>query len=694
MTLLARLLRRKDSLAATLHQDAPVPAPPAPAAAAVTQPEQADALLAEGSRQLQQGDADGARETLKRVLERDPKNARAFYLLSGVATQDGDIASAIGLAQRALSLAPAQPEFHVSLGSLHAASGDRDRAIESYQAALRLKPDVTEWQLELAGALSEAGRLEEAVTAYRAALRLGPPDADAWFNLGFALQALRRYQEAEEAFLACSRLAPDRAEACVNLAMARRDQGTFVEAEPPARRAVELAPALPQAWFVLGNALTKQGRHLEAIPHYRKAVELLPDYEAAWSALLMSMNYEDSLSPREIYETHLKWGRSFPAVAPAPIEPAHAQPGHRLRIGYLSADLREHAVAYFLEPILRHHDGSRFEVFAYHVGRHEDAVTARLKSLAARWRRPPADLKHDELEKMLRADRLDILVELSGHTDGQRLAVLARRVAPVQVTYLGYPNTTGLHTIDYRITDGRADPPGEADALHVEKLVRLPQTFLCYSPPTVAPVAPLPPCRQRGYLTFGSFNNFAKISAASVALWSRVLLQVPGSKLALKHLALRDPGLQRLLHERFRAHGVAPERVVVMPPRPAHRDHLDAYSEIDVALDTVPYNGTTTTIEALWMGVPVVALEGDRHAARVGVSLLSAVGMPELIAHSQEEYVAIAAQLASQPDRLEQLRHTLRSTVERSPLADGARFTQELEQAYQEMWRLAIGRGA
>jgi predicted O-linked N-acetylglucosamine transferase (SPINDLY family) len=690
MTLLARLLRRKDSLTATLRQDAPAPAPVAPASPAA-EPVAEDTLVAEGVRQFQAGDFDAARETFKQALERDPTNARAFYILSGVASHDGDIASAVGLAQRAIALAPASPEFHFSLGTLYAASGERDRAISSYHAALQLAPDMAAWQLALAGALSEARRFEEAVAAYRAALQLEPADADSWFKLGFALQELRRYQEAGEAFLSCTRLAPESGEAQVNLAMALRDQGKVVEAEAPARRAVELVPALPQAWFVLGNALTKQGRHLEAIPHYRKAIELLPTYEAAWSALLMSMNYEDSLSPREIFETHVKWGQSLPAAPELPIEPAHRQPGHRLRVGYLSADFREHAVAYFLEPILRHHDAARIEVFAYHVGRHEDAVTARLKSLVGHWRRPAADVSHDALEQLIRADRLDILVELSGHTDGQRLAVLARRVAPVQVTYLGYPNTTGLPTIDYRLTDARADPPGAADALHVERLVRLLETFLCYAPPTVAALAPLPPCRQRGYVTFGSFNNFAKVSAASVALWSRILLQVPRSKLALKHLALRDPGLQRLLQDRFRAHGVEPERVVVMPPRPAHRDHLDAYAEIDIALDTYPYHGTTTTIEALWMGVPVVTLEGDRHASRVGVSLLHAVGMPELIAHGEDDYVAIAARLAADPGRLERLRHALRPKVERSPLCDGARFTRDLEQAYREMWATATG---
>lgn len=694
MTLLARLLRRKDALTTNLHQGAPASPPSVEVATTRTAPSEADALLVEGSRQFQDGDADAARETFKRVLERDPMNARAFYMLSGVATHDGDIASALGLIKRAIALQPANPEFHFSLGSLHAANGARAEAIASYQAGLRLKPDMPEWQLELAGALSEAGRFEEAVAAYRAALRLGPADANAWFKLGFALQELRRYQEAEEAFLSCTRLAPDSGEAYVNLAMARRDQGKVVEAEAPARRGVELLPGLAQAWFVLGNALTRQGRHLEAIAQYRKAVELQPSHEVAWSALLMTMNYEDSLTPGEIFETHLKWGQSFPTVPLAPIDPTHVQPGHRLRIGYLSADFRDHAVAYFLEPILRHHDASRFEVFAYHTGRSEDAVTARLKSLVGHWRRPSVTLQHDELAKLLRADQLDILVELSGHTDGQRLAAIAGRVAPVQATYLGYPNTTGLPTIDYRITDQLADPPGEADRLHVEKLVRLPGAFLCYAPPTVASVAPLPPCQQRGYVTFGSFNNFAKISASSVALWSRILLQVPGSKLTLKHLALRDPGLQRLLHERFSAHGVAPQRVVVMPPRPAHRDHLDTYGEIDVALDTFPYHGTTTTIEALWMGVPVVTLEGDRHASRVGVSLLSAVAMPELIAHSEDEYVAIAARLAANPSRLEQLRHALRSEVERSPLVDGARFTRNLEQAYQEMWRAAIAREA
>jgi predicted O-linked N-acetylglucosamine transferase (SPINDLY family) len=226
----------------------------------------------------------------------------------------------------------------------------------------------------------------------------------------------------------------------------------------------------------------------------------------------------------------------------------------------------------------------------------------------------------------------------------------------------------------------------------VETLTRLPEAFLCYAPPTIAPVSPLPPFKRKGHITFGSFNNVAKISQASVTLWSHILLRVPESKLLLKHLALRDPGLQQLLHDRFQAQGVTPDRVVVVQPTLGHREHLETYAEVDIALDTFPYHGTTTTTEALWMGVPVVTLQGDRHASRVGVSLLSVVGLPELIAQTSDEYVEIAAQLAAEPTKVEEFRRTLRSKVANSRLTDGPRFARDLEHAYREMWRKALDR--
>jgi predicted O-linked N-acetylglucosamine transferase (SPINDLY family) len=344
-----------------------------------------------------------------------------------------------------------------------------------------------------------------------------------------------------------------------------------------------------------------------------------------------------------------------------------------------------------MTPILSRHDRGRFEVFCYHTGQREDAMTARLKNGSEHWRQV-AGVSDKDLERILRADELDILVELTGHANHQRLAVLATRVAPVQVTYLGYPNTTGVAAIDYRITDARADPPGESDGLHSEKLFRLPETFLCYAPPAVKVEAPVAPFHRTGHITFGSFNNFAKISPITIKLWSRVLASVPNSKLLVKTRGLQDPGLCTLLLGRFREQGIEADRIKLMPPILDQRQHLQTYGKVDIALDPFPYHGTTTTMEALWMGVPVVTLEGDRHASRVGASILSALGLVDYVAQTQDEYVQIAARLAAADSELDVLRQQLRPRLSASPLTDGARFTAQLEQAYLKMWEEMLSR--
>jgi predicted O-linked N-acetylglucosamine transferase (SPINDLY family) len=398
------------------------------------------------------------------------------------------------------------------------------------------------------------------------------------------------------------------------------------------------------------------------------------------------MSYSEHWAPREVYEAHLQWGKRFPAVPPAAAGPVHHEPGRRIRVGYLSPDYWRHPVAHFMEPVLRYHDRARFEIFCYHTGVREDEVTARLKTLPEHWRALPG-IADDELEARLRGDKIEILVELSGHTDGTRLPVLARRIAPVQVSYLGYPNTTGLAAMDYRITDACADPAGESDQLHTEKLIRLPGTFLCYAPPIVEASNRIPPSRRKRYVTFGSFNNFAKISPTSIRLWASILASVPGSKLFIKTHGLQDPGLRALLQERLQGAGVPADRLLLAPPTTDHRRHLETYDEVDVALDTFPYHGTTTTLDALWMGVPVVTLIGDRHASRVGLSILSGLGLNELIAHTHDEYVACAVRLAFQPEQLEEYAHDLRARLAGSALTDGKRFTAHLEEAFLQLWQ-------
>jgi protein O-GlcNAc transferase len=361
-------------------------------------------------------------------------------------------------------------------------------------------------------------------------------------------------------------------------------------------------------------------------------------------------------------------------------------PDKRLRIGYVSADLRSHSVAFFLESILAARNQREFEVLCYSNSVAADTTTARLRALVDGWR-DIAGLDDEQAAALIRSDAIDILVDLAGHTKANRLPLFTRKPAPIQITYLGYPDTTGIEAIDYRLTDEWADPPGQTEHLHSEQLVRLPDGFLCYQPPSSCPpVGPLP-LLLSGRVTFGSFNNLAKVSPTVIGYWAAILAAVPGSRLLLKSKALADSGTRKYIHQQFCAHGIEAGRVELVGWTPARVDHMALYSEVDVALDTFPYHGATTTCEALWMGVPVVTLAGPVHVSRVGVSLLHAAGLAELIAESPQEYARKAAELVADTGRLAALRGDLRERLRASRLTDAQRITASIEVAYRDMWR-------
>lgn len=669
MKLLDRLLRKNS--------------PPRPRAAPAVSEEAVRAMIRAAGDQFRAGQLDDAKAALEEVLRCDPRQAKAMYLLAGIAINRGDTDTGVGLVREALALEPDNAEYHFSLGSVLFTTARVDDAISHYQEAVRLRPDMAAWREQLDRALEE--REWQRIHAQQAI------DAEAHFDRGNMLQKAGRLREAEQAFEMAAELSPDNPAPHVNVALTRRDQWRPAAAEAPARRAVELDPERADAWFVLGTVLAGQARHREAIECLKRAISLKPDHDGAWSFLMFSLNYADDVTPEQVFEEHLRCARVFEAATPVVRPAARRRESGRLRIGYVSADFVRHPVAQFIEAPLRHHDKARFETFCYFVGAQEDSVTQTLKSLAHNWRMVP-ELDAEALAQLIRDDRIDILVELSGHSKGHRLATLASRPAPVQVTYLGYPNTTGMRAVDYRLTDAFADPPGASDHLNVERLLRLPGSFLCYTPAeTDLAVQDGPPQRSRP-LTFGSFNNFQKISPSCVALWSRVLHAVPGSHLFIKTHGLDDPGLVAAFKSRFERQGIAAHRLSIAPRTTSHRAHLTMYREIDVALDTFPYHGTTTTFDALWMGVPVLTLAGDRHASRVGVSILANLDLaPALVAHNADEFVAKAAALAARPATLAELRSTLRMRLASSPLLDGADFARKLEAAYLRMWEEADG---
>jgi predicted O-linked N-acetylglucosamine transferase (SPINDLY family) len=438
----------------------------------------------------------------------------------------------------------------------------------------------------------------------------------------------------------------------------------------------------------------QQGRIEEAIAAYRRALEIRPGDQWAHSNMLIAMN---SRPPSEhgggLLAEHVEWARRH-AAGLYPAGTARfgndSSQGRRLRVGYVSPDFRRHSVAYFVQPILAGHDHQQFEVFCYASVRRPDEVTAALKSQADQWR-DIAAMSDEQAAEMIRADRIDILVDLAGHTANHRLTLFARRAAPVQVTYLGYPNTTGLATMDYRLTDAAADPPGTTESHYTERLVRLPHGFLCYMPPGHAPEPRAMSAANGSPITFASFNNLAKVTQAMVGLWAKILRRVPDSILLLKAGALADQATQARVRAEFDRHGIGADRIELRGREPSPARHLAMYHRVDVALDTSPYNGTTTTCEALWMGVPVVTLAGQSHASRVGASLLTCADLAMLIARGEEEYVAIVSQLAHDLERRLALAATLRQKMQ-GTICTARRFLADLEAAYVWMWEQAAKR--
>ena len=438
----------------------------------------------------------------------------------------------------------------------------------------------------------------------------------------------------------------------------------------------------------MGNVLNLQCDAQGALQSYRRALSLRPELSRIHSNILLSMNYLPGYGEREIYQESVRWaeqhGASGADLCTSSITDLREE--RRLRVGYLSPDFCSHPVSFFCEPLFASHDRDRVEVFCYSDAAVADPVTDRLKSMADSWCHS-FGMPDQLLIERIQSDRIDLLVDLSGHTSMNRLSLFARKPAPVQVTWLGYPGTTGLPTMDYRLTDAVADPEGEADCYHSEKLYRLPGCFLCYAPPRSAPRVVPPPFSRNGFVTFGSFNNLAKLTPEVLRLWAELLKRVPGSRLLLKNKYCANPEIRERLVESFRREGIADSRVSAVPALPSIQDHLELYGSVDISLDPFPYNGTTTTFESLWMGVPAVTLAGERHAGRVGASILSGLGLENLIATSPEQYLAIAQGLGEDAQGLASLRGSLRGRVAGSPLCDGQLFAGKVEFAYREMWR-------
>jgi predicted O-linked N-acetylglucosamine transferase (SPINDLY family) len=579
-----------------------------------------------------------------------------------------------------------EPPAWAELGRQLAANKRFAPAIVALERALAMggaKGPVARW---LGEALAAVGSHDEAIEALRRALADHPDDLAAHRRLAALVLQRGGHAEAEPHLRRALALGGDELSTLVNLGVALDRQGRPVEASEALARAVALDPRSIEAQINLGTALTAQARHGEAVAAYRAALALAPGDARLWSNLLMALHFDPSASPDAIFDAHVDFGRRFGPSLRDPRPHANDRtPGRRLRVGYLSPDLRQHPVAYFLEPVLRAHDPADFEVIAYSDARRPDAVTERLRGLVSALV-PTRGLDDAALSARIRDDRIDVLVDLCGHTADNRLLVFARKPAPVQVSWIGYFDTTGLDAIDARIADD-ASVPAAGEARFVERVVRLPRSANCFLPPlepSEAKVSELPALRT-GRPTFGCFNNPAKIGREVVRTFAAILRAVPDARLVLKYGAFDDAGLRARYLGWLSEDGIEPSRVELRG-HSSMRAFLASFADLDVALDPFPYSGETTAMHTLWMGVPLVTLEGETLVQRLGSRVVRVAGLGDWVARDRDQYVAIAVDAVRDLDRLAGLRRTLRARVEASPLRDAASVTRALEGAYRSLW--------
>jgi protein O-GlcNAc transferase len=598
--------------------------------------------------------------------------------------QAGRLAEAEKIYRQVLAIQPNHAAALHLLGMLAAQIGQLDAAVELIRQAIRLKPDLAEAHNNLGNALKGKEQIDEAIASYRQAIRLKTDYAEAYYNLGNALQLKGQLDEAIVALRQAVRLKPDLAEAHCNLGNALQGRRQLDEAISSLRQAIRLKPDFAEAHAILGNALKDVGQLDEAIVSYRHAIQIKPDYELAHGNLIYALHFHPGYDARMIYEEHRRWNEQHAEPLKKFIEPhTNSRDLDRpLRIGYMSPDFREHPVGRFLLPLLAAHDPDHFAVFCYSDVPRSDHTTGLFRRRAKQWR-DTFGLTDERMARLIREDQIDILVDLTMHAAMNRMLLFARKPAPVQVTYLAYCSTTGLDTMDYRLTDPHLDPPRITDAFYSEESIRLPETYWCYPLDDQSPdVSPLP-ALSAGEVTFGCLNNFCKVSQDALELWIQLLRATPKSHLILHaHEGSQRQRVRDLLEHQ----GVDPQRLKFVGKVP-FSEYFKLYEQIDIGLDPFPCNGGTTTCDSLWMGVPVVTLAGQKAVGRGGVSVLHNVGLPELIAETPEQYVQIAANLAKDLPRLAELRRTLRPRMQASPLMDAPRFARNVEAAYRQMWR-------
>lgn len=664
-----------------------------------------------------EGNAEEARRIYARVLETDPRHFGALNNLGVLAFTLRDPKAARPLLERACQDPAAGAVTHAALAATLLLIGDLESATREFTAARKLDPNSAEVLHLFAIALQERGAQRDVIACLELAVRLDPNHFQARNNLGLAYLESCRLEEARTCFEEVSKDPANAVMGLANLALALGRQGRWEEGAASLREAVGRSPENPILWsnlaafleqtnrlaeartcaeravatgaksaeafIALGNAYCRVGRHGEASKAWDCAARFEPPAREFAQNLLFMRHYTPGVSPSDMAADHRRWAARF---APSPAVPRHhtntADPSRRLRIGYVSGDLRAHPVGYFLAPLLGAHDPHQVEIFCYATGP-ADEWTARMRPHTTVWRNA-AVLDDTGLDHMIEGDAIDILIDLSGHTPGNRLGVFARKPAPVQATWLGYFNTTGIDAVDYLIADAQLAPPEET-APFAEQVVRIPGCYLPYRIPEEAPDVSPAPCTVRGFTTYGCFNKLAKVGIDVVEAWAEILRRNPASRLVMRNRAFGEEACREIYFRYFDRFGVARNRIDLLGSG-TRREWFAAWNQVDIALDTFPYSGVTTTCDALSMGVPVVTLRGDRFAGRMGATVLHNVGLGDLAARNLKAYIETAVELGQDAAQIVELRATMRPRLSGSALCDTPGFARKLEAAYREMW--------
>lgn len=616
------------------------------------------------------------------LTRRFPRHGFGWKALGALLKMQGRNNEALVPMQKAAELLRGDDEVQSNLGVLLGEMGRFAEAEACHRRALQIRPDSAETLNNLGNALERLGRFTDAEACYRRAIGINPDYAEAHGNLGNILEGQGRFKEAED----CLRLALERkpgfAEAHNNLGIALERQGRFQEAEACYRRSILIRPEYAEAHSNLGNILKEQDRLAEAESSYRRALAIRPDFEDAFGNLLFTLNYHPDMSAEEIFSVYREYDRRFGL----PLRTAWREHSNdrtatrRLKVGYVSPDFRQHSARHFLEPLLAHHDKGAVEVHAYAELTREDAVTARYRDYADHWI-ATRGMTDAEMAERIRADGIDILVDLAGHTAGNRLQVFARRPAPVSASWLGFGYTTGLTAIDYILTDETSVPEG-SENLFSEKPWRLETPGYVFRPAGgMGPVTALP-AQARGFVTFGTLTRAIRINHRTVRAWSEILRRVDGARLVVDSRTFQDAAMVAALAAQFSAQGIARDRLEIG----FHSPPWDVLRGLDIGLDCFPHNSGTTLFESLYMGVPYVTLADRPGVGRLGSSIIEGVAHPEWISRTEEEYIEKSVALASDLPGLASIRAGLRSEMEAGALMDEAGFARKMEVAYRAMW--------